>query len=422
MEDKTNKKSESLFSFDKLNKYYLFPFLAPIFCCTTNYFIHTIYKDNEKMELHLFFTFYIDLTYLLGGLLYFISSLRTKTEETRNEAMLYRERVSSLVKYIYYDGSKKSKIKIIIILVILSFLINISTICNLYAMERTIFEKRLYFLFFIAIFSKYILKNNIFKHQFLSMSIAFIGLIILFIPVALDITKDDIFINICSFFSSIAYSLFLVLIKYLTHHYYFSPFLCLLFIGIISIIISFFAFTIYSLIKYKNFSFIIDNFDFSKVKNKTKFSLYALAGLIFGSALQVFTIYVIYYFSPILLTVTDSISPMLSWIINIIQKGFGKNPYRNSIFKGIGYLIQLIAGLIYNEIIICNFCGFNKYTKKYLQERENQELISLRVTENSTMKNNINGVSKEDIKEDNDNESSFISEADDNKSDRNNEY
>ena len=423
MDDKTNKKKqkEVLFSFDKLNKYYLFPFIAPIFCCTANFFIHSIYKDNDNMELHFFLTIYIDCTYLIGGLLYFISSIRAKTEETRNDAIVYRDRTSSLVKYIYNnEGAKKSKIKIIIILISLSFLINISTISNLYSMDRTVFEKRLYFLFFIALFSKFILKNNIFSHQFLSMTIAFLGLIILFIPVAFDIKRKDIFINICNFFSSIAYSLFLVLIKYLTHYYYFSPLLCLLFIGIISIIISFFAFTIYSLIKYKNFSFIIDNFEFSQIENKTKFSLYAIGGLIFGSALQVFSVYVIYYFSPILLTVTDSISPMLSWIIDVIQKGFGENAFRNSAFKSIGYLFQLIAGLIYNEIIICNFCGFNENTKKNLQERENLELTSLRVTENTTMRNNNYENHKEDSNEETDNESNFISETDDDiKNDKN---
>ena len=286
-------------------------------------------------------------------------------------------------------------------------------------MERTIFEKRLYFLFFIALFSKFLLKNEIFKHQILSMSIAVIGIIILFVPVSLIIQKKDIFLNILNFFSAMSYSLFLVMIKYLTHYYYFSPLLCLLFIGIISIIITFFIFLFYSLIKYKDFTFISDNFDLSKNEMGAKFYIYFVLGLIFSSGLQVFTIYVIYYFSPILLTVTDSISPMLSWVINCIQKGPGKYAYINIIFKSIGYLMQLIAGLIYNEIIICNFYGFNEYTKKYLQERENKETISLRMTENSIKNNGLN----ENLK-DNDypkeNDSSYISDTEDNASDKSN--
>ena len=371
------------------------------------------------MEMHMFLTIYIDCSYLFGGLLYFISSIREKTYETRDDAIEYRERASSVVKYIYNDGSKKNQIKILLILLLISFLITITTICNLYSMERTIFEKRLYFLFFIALFSKFLLKNEIFKHQILSMSIAVIGIIILFVPVSLIIQKKDIFLNILNFFSSMSYSLFLVMIKYLTHYYYFSPLLCLLFIGIISIIITFFIFLFYSLIKYIDFTFISDNFELSKNEMGAKFYIYFVLGLIFSSGLQVFTIYVIYYFSPILLTVTDSISPMLSWVINCIQKGPGKYAYINIIFKSIGYLMQLIAGLIYNEIIICNFYGFNEYTKKYLQERENKETISLRMTENSIKNNGLN----ENLK-DNDypkeNDSSYISDTEDNASDKSN--
>jgi hypothetical protein len=76
-------------------------------------------------------------------------------------------------------------------------------------------------------------------------------------------------------------------------------------------IITLIGFMVYSLIKYKDISFIIDNFDFSQNKMGPKFYIYAIIGMIFSTGLQVFTIYVIYYFSPILLTVTDSISPML---------------------------------------------------------------------------------------------------------------
>ena len=52
------------------------------------------------------------------------------------------------------------------------------------------------------------------------------------------------------------------------------------------------------------------------------------------------------------------------------------------ILYGIGYLIVLFGSLIYNEIIICNFFGFNKNTKKGLEERLTEESIALKKTEN----------------------------------------
>ena len=395
---------KGLFSFDTLNKYYLIPFLAPIFCCTTNIFLKATYnKYNDEMELMIFFTISSEMIYLCGGFLYFISFIRTKTEETRNNAIEDKKQVISNVKYIYNDGSKKSKLKILLLLTFISFLLALTRIFALLKKERTTFDNRLYYLFFISILSKYILKNKIYKHQKLSLFIASIGLIILFIPILLEIEKRDILYNIIGVFSSIAYSLFLVIIKYLTHYYYMSPLLCILLVGIISIILSFLLFILFSFIKYKDLSFITDNLDFlNKIDNK--FLIYFLFGLFFGSILQILTVYVIYYFSPILLTVTDSISPMLSWIIDLIRNEPMKNPYINISFNGTGYLIQLIAGLIYNEIIICNFCGLNEYTKKNLQERENQELISiLTITDN----NEINEKENNNIV---DNDSSSISD------------
>ena len=39
----------------------------------------------------------------------------------------------------------------------------------------------------------------------------------------------------------------------------------------------------------------------------------------------------------------------------------------------IGYLIVLFASLIYNEIIILNFCNLSKDTKKFIEDRINEE-------------------------------------------------
>ena len=185
--EKSNKK-QFLFSFNKINKYYLFPFLAPIFCCLSNLSIHTIYRENQERKLYLFLTFYIDCSYLIGGLLFCISKIRNKTEETRNEAIIDKEKESKVfnVKYIYNDKSKKSKIQILLMLLLISTLISITTILNLYSMGYNCLDKRAYFILFIIILSKYILNIEIYRHQFISMFIAFIGLILNIIFLNID--------------------------------------------------------------------------------------------------------------------------------------------------------------------------------------------------------------------------------------------
>ena len=399
-EQKLNKK-EHLFSFAKLNGYYLFPFLAPLFCCTANIFIYFLYfgdqgQNQEKQNNELFITIIIDLSYVFGGLLYFISAIRTKTEETRDKAEVYRPK--AMIKLIYNKGDKKDKKKIFLILILLSILITITTLSNLYELKYVTFEKRLYFIFYIALFSKIILKNEIFNHQKLSLFIAVIGFFFLCIQTISNMSKiqgKDIFFNILfniiNFFSAGCFCLFIVMIKYLTHKYFFSPLLCLLLVGLFSLIITFIGFIIYSLIvKDYNFSLIIENLKLF-FNNEIQFYIYLILALLFASILQVFEIFVIYYFCPILLCVTDSISPMLFWILGFFIKKQDVQDDHHSISDiiliSIGYFLQIIAGLIYNEIIICNFMNFNKNTKKRLQEREQEELLSLKKIENSFTSN-----------------------------------
>ena len=378
-DEKNIQKKECFISFAKINKYYLFPFLAPIFCMTSNYLLHLINKENyHNIEFTL--ALFVNFAYILGGSLYFITYIREKTEETKNNAIVYQERKT--INLIYKeDKPNKSKTKIFFILLFMSLLLATYIIIYTFSNHKNLVEKRLYYLFFISIFSKFILKSEIYRHQVLSLSISFIGLIILFFPAIKKIGKKDIIMNICNVFSAIFYSIFLVLIKYLTHKYYVSPLFCLLSVGLFSLIITFIAFIIYSLIKKDDFSLLTKNFQFSENKKDKKLYIYGTLSLFFSALLQIFSFLVVYYFSPILLAITDIISPMLSWILISIQEGETSS---NIIFNTIGYFLELIAAFIYNEIIICNFFQLNKYTKKYIVQRQNEEFNSIKMTENES--------------------------------------
>ena len=100
MEEKNIKKNY-LFSFTKINKYFIFPFLSPIFCFLANLFLGLIRQDKGIKSIEFLFSITVSSTYIFGGLLYFISWIRTKTEQTRENAIMYRERSFSSIKYIY---------------------------------------------------------------------------------------------------------------------------------------------------------------------------------------------------------------------------------------------------------------------------------------------------------------------------------
>jgi hypothetical protein len=379
------KRKEYLFSFTTINKYFIFPFLCPIFCFLANLFLSFISKDNGLNNKDFLFSLLIHLSYLGGGLLYFISSLRTKTEQTRNEAITYRERSSSSIRYIFNDASNKNKLYIFIILLIMSILLVLSTISGLYTVDKYVFEERLYYLFFVPILSKIILKKGIFRHQLSSLFISFLGLIIFFIPFFIEIKNNDnslkniIIANIFTLIEAIFYSLYLVLTKYLMHSYYLSPFLCILLIGVIGFALNILGFVIFSI--YEKNNVFYDAFILLK-DMELKYYILLFFIYIIICIYHIFIFLVIYYFSPILSCISDIVNPLFSMIFEALMD----NKYNiiHLIVKSFGYILILFAAFIYNEIIILNFCGCNEYTAICIKERGNEELHSIRNSESDS--------------------------------------
>ena len=184
-----------------------------------------------------------------------------------------------------------------------------------------------------------------------------------------------------------------VFIKYVFNTFFISPYnLCLL-LGILYISIDSSFLFIYSLIKYHDLSYFNDCIDFSKVDNITKIIIYLILFILFKSTYEIFSFIVIFYFSPILYFVTDIIYCLVDWIIKMIQNGIS---IPDDILYLIGYIIILLSSLIYNEIIILNFCGLNKNTKILVEKRQSQESIELSLFQNdivSDLKDNDEKVS-----------------------------
>ena len=81
---------------------------------------------------------------------------------------------------------------------------------------------------------------------------------------------------------------------------------------------------------------------------------------------------------------------MIEWIIKIVSEGVSMPG--DAIYP-IGFIIELFSSLIYNEIIILNFCGLSQNTKKYVEQRLMKELQDIRKEEDVT----INDIDNEDI-------------------------
>ena len=218
-------KKECLFSFSKLNKYYLIPFLCPIICFLTNYMIFNIkislgekdvaYEFVGHKKKDFFINMMIAFFYTIAGLLFFITKLRIKTEKTKNKPINNRTLSSSSIELIYNSGydnltANYSQVKIFFLLFLEIILCCLTIIIlNYIPITTELFEQRLYFFIFVSIFSRIILKENIYIHQKVSLYLSSFGFIFMAIPFfkVFDL-KRDLLYNIVYLFQSVFFLYF----------------------------------------------------------------------------------------------------------------------------------------------------------------------------------------------------------------------
>ena len=384
MEDSKDKKNEQsnglnnnkkrLISFAKINKYFIYIILCPIIGIISNYFYDKAISSNVVINSYLLYIFY-DLSYILGGIPYIILYYRKKKDKINDS---YSDRIIFFNKYKSSNKDNKNNSKkkwlIIILICLLQVIPNLLEI--LFVNTNNIINTYLSILLFIPLFSKLILKQEMYKHQYLSIIISILGIIISYIPKFLEFEQSDLLPNLLYFIDGVCNSLAFVLIKYAFDTFFISPYKLIILFGIIFIPLDSFEFFIYSLVKYHDFSYFNDFLDFSEVEKKEIIIIYMIIWFLFESAYNIMKLIIVFYFSPILFFVTDIIYYLLYWIINISQKEYS---IPKVILKTIVFFILILSALIYNEIIILNFCGLNKNTKKCLQERQNQDLSLIEI-------------------------------------------
>ena len=384
MSQKENNK-ECLFSCNKMNKYYLLPFLIPIICFFTKFFSEPIKMNDGQIEYvqdvtientHTFTFLYqmINSTSLiLGGLLYFITIIRTKTENRANIGKTY-----AIINENLNHKNKKNLFKESLIIILMSIIISLYNILKGYTTKHLILEKRLYFLFFFCLINIFMFKIQILKHQKFSLGISFIGIAFIFTSffIFLDYKRYEYIYDILLFFGSFLYSLYLVLVKYMSEKKFYSPFLLLLLIGIISTVLTIAGYLIFSYVSEGDFRYVLNIF-------KCRADMYVCFGnfyihiivyFLLNALLQILIFLVCYYFSPEVFAISDIISPFLSFIIRIIQR---KTDILNIILPLVGYIIIIFGSFIYNEIIICNFCGLNENTWKAIDKKAENEYLGV---------------------------------------------
>ena len=343
-------------SIAKINKYFIFPFLSPIFIFIREILLEYAKGKTSGVRKILQYEFNDGLMHSSCILLYLVECIRTgKEKKIKNKFLRKISKLSS-------HSISKNKCKIFFVILTIAIGYNNYISSKMLLKGKTIFEIRIYHVIFNTIFCKIILGYEIYKHQLLSLILILIGWAFISVPIFVKLTIGDIYYNVLFFFGAIFYPLYLVLLKYIIENYYISVYLDMFFIGVILLIISSFLTIGNSFMNYSNFSDLFNIFDFAKDK------LLIFLAFASGTIVKFIFCIIIQNFSPNIFVLTNVISSIITWIYNI---GYKRKPEKTMyiIFLSIGYFIILISCLIYNEIIILNFCKLNENTNFNINER-----------------------------------------------------
>ena len=375
----TLKRKERIISFSRINKYYFFPFLYAISLSINYQYLGIKIGDRPFIKRTI-----ECLNFIITGIICFIPS---KCEKTNIKRPIKLGNRGHSIKLLFNENNSipdkaiANSNYIYFLILLIPLLLSIGTILPGYFYnqheDHHILSSAIFFFLFGSIFSKIILKENIFYHQKLSIGLSFLGFIFIDIFKIIKLDKSDIRNNIINIIYALTYSLAWILMKDLTENYYMFPFSCLFYVGIIKLILIIIFNIIYSFYKSKDLSIVTDDFKSLEIM----LCSYLLLKLIFGIIYAISMILTIYYLSPMMLIVADIINIIISSIYETI---INKGEKDKLIIYYIGCFILLIGSLIYNEIIILNFCGLNKNTTKYINKRQKKEILLLLKKDNDS--------------------------------------
>ena len=252
----------------------------------------------------------------------------------------------------------------------------------------------IYEIVILYVLSLLILKEKYHKHHYLSISIIVLTLTALFI-IYINKLNDSSIYNAFWYYLVyyVLYGSFNISIKKYFLVYFYSIYFVLLLIG---------AFVCVPLLLYDIIAFFVNKdvsgvlIGFANNVNSVKSVFLFIVDLLFLFISNLGIFWTIYYFTPFYLIISEFISELLNYYIQLIQYKQGQDiedgnflfaNYNIAIFSVI-FFINLICSLIFNEIIILKFCKLEHFTKKYIKDRATSDASSLLAEEFSSNSEN----------------------------------
>ena len=382
--------------FSKLNKNH-FLFLSFIIIKIIDELCRN-YMEKVDDIIRIFHHNYIgSLSDFLSIIPFIIIKIRSKDiskNELKKENIKEKEQDSNNdIEYIYSDQKTENNIKrakrifkFLIIVSVFDFLSSyldiIFKIIKIFTKDNLLINKVennssiLFSIISMYVLSILILHSPFYRHHYVSMAINLLLLIILIILDIINIVnrKLSYIYVIEKTIIIILYSFEDVLAKILLSVDSVSPYIYLLYRGILVNILAFL------------FSFV---FIFVKIpdENGDKSCVFSRFWKIYEYKLNILFYIIIFFneyfmnlnifliidkFSPIHFAMASIISYFISSLFSIF---LSENDKISNFFYKLGiYLVLIVTSLIYNEFIILNFCGLQKYTQLFLQKEANEDI------------------------------------------------
>ena len=274
-----------------------------------------------------------------------------------------------------YNTNKKIKVAFLIIgISILELIFKIEGYLTIG--KPNYIELKLGFLLLVPLLSIFILKKRLYKHHYLCFGISFIAFIFVCISIAFYSQRPKPLEQLRHLAFSIPLGLAFVLIKYLYENSFLDAFSFLFYDGILCIIFPFITISFITIFKGKEY--FIDNlsgitllFDDKEILGKFILVIVFSFGYYLTNALT------IYIFNPSLMVMTDILSPIFRWVIEVfIDKEYDeKNFPFIATFKGLGFLLIIFSSVVFNELLILYFCGFDKNIEDNICKRARNEFM-----------------------------------------------
>jgi hypothetical protein len=374
-----------LIELSEFNLKLLIPLIFPIFKRIEDYSKKAyITKENQ-----LFKTFRYFLSYIFAFIPFLIIKFRTKNANEKNKILEINKidtnstRNFTITNSIVILKEKKIQLRKLKSFLFLFSLCILGLFCYFYRFlfEITEFaeEKQSIGIFFeiadYVVLSRFILKQKLYKHNFVSAGIISAILMILFIISFPYIETKYIFRSFAYyFFFSLCFGSYDILGKRYMINFFVSPYYLMFIIGSINVILM----IIYELFAYflnPDVSGIIIGFK-NNVDNIGKFFLFILD--IFLEGIWNLGIWLtVYYLTPCHYFISEYISEYVYYMISALESLEGFYSKINIAIFSISYFINFFCCLVFNEVIILNFFGLDFNTKKRIEQRIREEHISM---------------------------------------------